>query len=145
MTAEAPLILHPPSFILMSKQRLQQVADTIQQVLGEVIQNELKDPRVGFATVTGVEVSADIQRATVRISVMGDETERAETMEALQRARGFLRKRVAEEMRHMRFVPELRLVQDTSLDYSIRISEVLRDVEEERKANPPKLDDEEQE
>jgi ribosome-binding factor A len=129
----------------MSKQRLQQVADTIQQVLGEVIQNELKDPRVGFATVTGVEVSADIQRATVRISVMGDETERAETMEALQRARGYLRKRVAEEMRHMRFVPELRLVQDTSLDYSIRIAEVLRDVEEERKANPPKLDDEEQE
>lgn len=125
----------------MGKQRLQQVADTIQQILGDVIQNELKDPRVGFATVTGVEVSADLQRATVRISVMGDEAERAATMEALQRARGFLRKRVAEEMRHMRFIPELRLVQDTSLDYSIRIAEVLRDVEEERRANPPKLDD----
>ncbi|HMQ34084.1 MAG TPA: 30S ribosome-binding factor RbfA [Chloroflexaceae bacterium] len=127
----------------MSKQRLQQVADTIQQILGEVIQYELKDPRVGFATVTGVEVSADLQRATVRVSVMGAEDEQAETMQALQRARGFLRKRVAEEMRHMRFIPELRLVQDTSLDYSIRIAEVLREVEEERKANPPKLDDDE--
>jgi ribosome-binding factor A len=128
----------------MGKQRLQQVADTIQQILGEVIQSELKDPRVGFATVTGVEVSADLQRATVRISVMGDEEERAATMEGLQRARGYMRKRVAEEMRHMRFVPELRLVQDTSLDYSIRIAEVLREVEEERKANPPKLDDDDE-
>lgn len=127
----------------MSKQRLQQVADTIQQILGEVIQYELKDPRVGFATVTGVEVSADLQRATVRISVMGDEAERAATMEALQRARGFLRKRVAEEMRHMRFIPELRLVHDTSLDYSMRIAEVLREVEEERRRNPPKIDDNE--
>ena len=127
----------------MSKQRLQQVADTMQRILGEVIQYELKDPRVGFATVTGVEVSADLQRATVRISVMGEEEERAETMEALQRARGFMRKRVAEEMRHMRFIPELRLVQDTSLDHSIRIAEVLHEIEEERKTNPPKLDDDE--
>lgn len=131
------------SCAIMSKQRLQQVADTIQQVLGDVIQNELKDPRVGFATVTGVEVSADLQRATVRVSVMGEPAEQAESMQALQRARGFMRKRVAEEMRHMRFVPELRIVQDTSLDYSIRIAEVLREVEEERKLNPPKLDDDE--
>ncbi len=126
----------------MSKQRLQQVGDTIQRILGEVIQYELKDPRVGFATVTGVEVSADLQRATVRISIMGSEEERAETMAALQRARGFMRKRVAEEMRHMRFIPELRLIQDTSLDHSIRIAEVLHEIEEERRTNPPKLDEE---
>ncbi|PDW01643.1 30S ribosome-binding factor RbfA [Candidatus Viridilinea mediisalina] len=126
----------------MSKQRLQQVADTIQQILGSVIQNELKDPRVGFATVTGVQVSPDLQRATVRISVMGEEAEQSATMEALLRARGFLRRRVAEEMSHMRFVPELRLVQDTSLDYTMRINEVLREVEQERRANPPKLDQE---
>jgi ribosome-binding factor A len=126
----------------MAKQRLQQVADEIQRVLSEVIQYELKDPRVGFATVTGVEVSADLQKATVRISIMGEPDQQAETMEGLQRARGFLRKRVAEEMRHMRFVPELRLVHDTSLDYSIRIAEVLREVDEERKPNPPKLDEE---
>jgi ribosome-binding factor A len=126
----------------MAKQRLQQVADEIQRIVGETIQYELKDPRVGFATVTGVEVSADLQRATVRVSIMGSPEEQAEAMQGLQRARGFLRKRVAEEMRHMRFIPELRLVHDTSLDYSIRIQEVLREVEEERKANPPKLDDE---
>ena len=124
----------------MGKQRLQQVADTIQKILGDVIQSEMKDPRVGFATVTGVEVSGDLQRAVVRISVMGDPAQQSETMGALLHARSFLRRRVAEEMRHMRFIPELRLVQDTSLDYSLHIGEVLREVEEERRQNPPKLD-----
>lgn len=113
----------------------------MQQILGSVIQNELKDPRVGFATVTGVQVSADLRRATVRISVMGEAEEQAATMEGLVRARSFLRRRVAEEMGHMRFVPELRLVQDTSLDYTMRIDEVLREVDQERKENPPNLDE----
>jgi ribosome-binding factor A len=130
------------TFNIMAKQRLQQVADRIQQVLGDVIQSEIKDPRVGFATVTGVEVSADLQHATVRISVMGDDVAKADTMAGLQRARSFLRRRVADEMRHMRFIPELHLLLDTSLDYSIQIDKVLRDVEEERRANPPKLEEE---
>jgi ribosome-binding factor A len=115
----------------MSK-RTRQVADTIQQVLGDVIQSEIKDPRVGFATVVGVEVSADLQHARVRISLMGDDDQRHQTMEGLQRAKGFLRRRVAEELRYLRFVPELRLEMDTSLDYSIHINELLRDVERER-------------
>ncbi|MEF3275602.1 MAG: 30S ribosome-binding factor RbfA [Chloroflexus sp.] len=126
----------------MSKQRLQQVADTMQRVLGEIIQKELKDPRVGFATVTGVEVSADLQHAKVRISVMGTPEERANTMAALQRARGFLRKRLADEMGYMRFIPELHLIQDTSLDYSMHLDEVFRAIQHERLVNPPKLDDE---
>ena len=124
----------------MSK-RTQQVGDEIQRILGEVIQFELKDPRVGFATVVGVDMSADLQHATIRISVM-DETQRSDTMEGLERAKGLMRKRVAQELRHMRAVPELHLQLDTSLDYSIRIDEVLRQVEQERRANPPKLDDE---
>lgn len=113
----------------------------MQRIIGEVIQYELKDPRIGFATVTGVEVSADLQHAKVRISIMGDPAQQAETLAALERAKGFIRKRVAEEMSHMRFIPELHIIHDTSLDYSLHIAEVLRKVEEERKANPPKLDD----
>lgn len=62
----------------MAKQRLQQVADTMQRILGEVIQTELKDPRVGFASVTKVEVSADLQHAKVYISIMGTPEERAD-------------------------------------------------------------------
>ncbi|RMD72339.1 MAG: 30S ribosome-binding factor RbfA [Chloroflexi bacterium] len=126
----------------MAKQRLQQVADTMQRILGEVIQTELKDPRVGFASVTKVEVSADLQHAKVYISIMGTPEERATTMAALQRARGFLRKRVAEEMRHMRFIPELHLIEDTSIDYSLHINDVIRQIQHERMVNPPRVDDE---
>jgi ribosome-binding factor A len=125
----------------MSK-RTEQVADEIQRILGEVIQYELKDPRVGFATIVGVDVSADLQHAKVRVSVM-DETQRADTLEGLERAKGFLRRRVAQELRHMRAVPELHILLDTSLDYSIHIDQVLRQVEEERRANPPKISDDE--
>jgi ribosome-binding factor A len=125
----------------MSK-RTQQVADEIQRILGEIIQYELKDPRVGFATVVAVDVSADLQYATARISVLGDETGRQETMEGLERARGFMRRRLAQELRHLRSVPELRLALDTSLDYSLHIDEVLRQVAEEREKNPPKLEEE---
>ncbi|NJK82263.1 MAG: 30S ribosome-binding factor RbfA [Chloroflexaceae bacterium] len=126
----------------MSK-RTRQIADTIQRILGDVIQQELKDPRVGFATITGVDVTADLQHATVRVSILGDDVSQIETMQGLERARGFLRKRLAEEMRHMRIVPELRLVRDTSLEYTMHIDEVLRQVEHERTVNPPQLDEDE--
>jgi ribosome-binding factor A len=126
----------------MSK-RTQQIGDTIQRVLGDVIQTELKDPRVGFATVVGVEVSSDLRYARVRISVMGDDETRTETMRGLHSARRFLRRRVAEELSHLRSAPELRLELDTSLDYSMHIDEVLREVEHERSINPPTLPDDE--
>jgi ribosome-binding factor A len=125
----------------MSKRTLQ-VSDEMQRILSEVIQYELKDPRVGFATVVGVNLSADLQHGTVRISVL-DETHRGDTMEGLQRAKGFMRRRVAQELRHLRAVPELHLMLDTSLDYSIHIDEVLRQVELERRENPPQIDDKE--
>jgi ribosome-binding factor A len=114
----------------MSK-RTQQIGEEIQRILSETLQFEMKDPRVGFATVTRVEVSGDLQHANVYISIM-DETERSDTMMALERAKGFLRRQVAQSMSHLRFVPELHLRLDTSLDYSIRIGEVLRAVEQER-------------
>jgi ribosome-binding factor A len=123
----------------MSK-RTEQIGDAIQRILGELIQYELKDPRVGFATVVGVDVSGDLQHARARISVMGDVTQQRETMEGLERARGFLRRGIAQELRHLRMVPELHLVLDTSLDYSLHIDDVLRQVAHEREQNPPKLD-----
>jgi ribosome-binding factor A len=125
----------------MSK-RTEQVAEEIQRILGEVIQYELKDPRVGFATVVGVSVSGDMQHARVRISVMGDEEQRRATMAGLERAKGFMRRRIAQELRHLRTVPDLRLDLDTSLDYSLHIDDVLRQVAQEREQNPPQIDDE---
>ncbi|HEY0733900.1 MAG TPA: 30S ribosome-binding factor RbfA [Herpetosiphonaceae bacterium] len=124
----------------MSK-RTEQIGDEIQRILGEVIQSEVKDPRVGFVTVTGVTMTPDLLRANVRISVLGDDQERKTTMQALERARGFLRRRVAEEL-SLRQTPELKLHLDTSLDHALRIGELLHQIDEERKTNPPKLDDE---
>ena len=108
--------------------------------MGEVIQSEVKDPRIGFVTVTGVTVTPDLSRANVRLSIMGDERERKESMRVLERAKGFLRRRVGEEIT-LRSVPELVLHLDTSLDHALRISEILRDLEAERQENPPKLDE----
>lgn len=115
----------------MSRRR-QQVADTIQRILGESIQKELRDPRIGFATVVGVEVSADLRYAWVRVSVMGDAAQQAETMAGLKSALGFLRHRLAEEMNYLRAVPELRLELDTSLEERMRIDALLRSIAEER-------------
>jgi len=123
----------------MSK-RTSQIGDEIQRILGEVIQYELKDPRVGFATVVGVDVSGELQHAQVRISIMGDDEQRRSTMEGLERAKGFMRKRIAQELRHLRMTPELHLKLDTSLDYSLHIDEVLRQVAHEREQNPPNID-----
>jgi ribosome-binding factor A len=117
--------------------RTEQLGHEIQRILGEIIQYELKDPRVGFATVVGVEVTADLQIARVRISVMGTPDERRETMAALERAKGFLRRRLAEELNYLRSVPELRLILDTSVDYSLHIDELLRRAAGERADSSP--------
>jgi ribosome-binding factor A len=120
--------------------RTEQVADEIQRILGQVIQTELKDPRIGFVTVTNVTVTPDLLRANVRISILGDEKERASTMQALEHAKGYLRRRVGEELT-LRQVPELRLHLDTSLDHAQRIAELLHEIDEERQRNPPKLEE----
>src|SRR5262249_14955462 len=132
-------ILRTTHYAIIMSKRTEQVADEIQRILSEVIQYELKDPRVGFATIVGVDMSADLQHATVRVSVM-DEMQRADTIEGLERAQGFMRRRVAQELRHLRSVPELHIKLDTSLDYSMHIDEVLRQVEQERRQNPPKIE-----
>jgi ribosome-binding factor A len=115
----------------MSK-RTQQIGEEMLRILSETIQYEMSDPRVGFATVVNVEVSGDLQHARVYVSVMGDEEQQRETMAALEHARGFLRRQVAQELNHLRTVPDLSFKLDTSLAYSQRIGELLRQVEEER-------------
>jgi ribosome-binding factor A len=120
--------------------RTEQVGHEIQRILSQVLEFDLKDPRVGFATITSVNVTPDMQRANVNVSVMGDDAERRESLRALERAKGFLRRRIGEEL-SLRQVPELKLHLDTSLDHALRIGELLNDVEEERRRNPPNLEE----
>ena len=111
----------------MSK-RTQQVAGEIQQIVGHLIQFELKDPRIAFCTVVRVDVSPDLQMAHVHVSVMGEQADRKATMAALERAKGFVRRELAKQLRHLRTAPDIRFLLDESLDHSIRINELLRDL-----------------
>jgi ribosome-binding factor A len=99
----------------------------LQVELADLIQRELKDPRVGFVTVTEVRMSPDLKHARVYVSVFeGEEEKKQESVDALQRAEGFLRHSLGRRLR-LRYVPALRFVVDDTLDHSARIEELLED------------------
>lgn len=109
------------------RRRPDQVGETIRQVIADLLLTELRDPRIGFATVTGVLVTPDLSVATVRVSVMGTEEERAQALEGLSSAAGFLRGRVARALT-ARIVPELRFELDRGLEHAARINQILSEL-----------------
>ncbi|MFZ9859317.1 MAG: 30S ribosome-binding factor RbfA [Roseiflexaceae bacterium] len=111
----------------MSK-RTQQVAGEVQQIVGRLIQFEVKDPRIAFCTIVSVDMSPDLQMAHIFVSVMGDDKARKETMAGLDRAKGFIRRELARELRHLRTAPDIRFRLDETLDHSLRIGELIRDM-----------------
>jgi ribosome-binding factor A len=105
--------------------RRQRLGDQLQVELAGLIQQELKDPRIGFVTVTEVRMSPDLKHARVYVSVFESEEEkRTASIAALQRAGGFLRRCLGRRLR-LRYVPELRFVEDDTLDRSARIEALL--------------------
>lgn len=111
----------------MSKIRVSRVGEQIKKEISEIIQQDLKDPRIGFLTVTRVEASGDLQHAKVMISVLGSDDQRQQALQALQKANKFIRGEVGRRIR-LRITPELHFVLDTSIDHSTRIQEVLREI-----------------
>ncbi|ASS75601.1 ribosome-binding factor A [Tumebacillus algifaecis] len=120
----------------MAKLRVSRVGEQIKKEIVDIVRTEVKDPRVGFVTITEVEASGDLQHATVYVSVLGDEEQRKGTMEALHKASGFIRAELGRRVR-LRRTPELHFKLDTSLDYSTRIGKVLRDIKEGDKQDEP--------
>ena len=110
--------------------RPEQVAGTIRQVITDALTREVRDPRVGFVTVTGVLVTNDLSHARVMVSVPGDDTEKAKAMEGLQSAAGFLRSRAARSLT-TRTVPELHFELDKGLEHAARIEELLQSIRRE--------------
>src|SRR5450755_3134736 len=108
----------------MGSGRMRRVDKAVRAVLSNAITSDLKDPRVGFVTVTGVKTSSDLRHAVVYVSVLGDEPTRAETIEGLRSAHGFLQRRVAGELT-LRHTPTLTFEYDPSVDRGMRISELL--------------------
>ncbi|HET6496732.1 MAG TPA: 30S ribosome-binding factor RbfA [Thermoleophilia bacterium] len=101
----------------------------IREALSTVILAEgLKDPRVGFVTVTGVEATPDLRQAKVYVSVLGVHAERVATMTALDRSRGYLQARLSETLR-MKRTPQLQFIYDDTLDNAMHIEKLLRQEE----------------
>jgi ribosome-binding factor A len=104
--------------------RMRRVDEAMREVLSTAITSELKDPRVGFVTVTAVETSPDLRHARVFVSVLGNPGERRRSLQALGRAHGFLQRRVAGELR-LKHTPTLEFAYDYSTERGLRIAEIL--------------------
>ena len=113
-----------------SSRRPEQMAETLRQVITDAMARELRDPRVGFVTVTGVLVTNDLSHARVMVSVPGEDAEKARALEGLQSADGFLRSRAARALT-TRTVPELHFELDRGLEHAARINELLNTIRQE--------------
>ncbi len=117
--------------------RSDKVAGAIKKEVSMIIHDELKDPRLGFVTITDVEVTSDLREAKIFFSVLGKEEERKKTKEALDSALGFIRRLIGQRIR-LRFVPEISFREDRSCEYGARIEEVLNEIKEMEKPDEPK-------
>ncbi len=106
---------------------MRRVDEAIRQVIGDAVAGELKDPRVGFVTVTDVRTSADLSHARVYVSVLGDAQAREASLEGLRSAHGFLQGRVASELRLKR-TPTLEFSYDETTDRALRVDELLDEI-----------------
>ena len=102
---------------------MRRVNKSVRQVLSEAV-GELKDPRIGFVTVTGVETSPDLRQARVFVSVLGSEQNRRQTLDGLTAAHGVLQARIARELR-MKRTPQLAFEYDPSVERGVRISRLI--------------------
>jgi ribosome-binding factor A len=112
----------------MAPGRMRRVDEAVRAVLSDAIAKDLQDPRVGFVTVTGVKTSSDLRHARVYVSVLGDERTRAESLEGLRSAHGFLQGVIASELT-LRHTPTLTFEYDESVDRGMRITELLHDID----------------
>jgi len=118
----------------MASRRTEQVADLLKEELSELLGRVVKDPRLGFVTLTDVRVTPDLRQARVFFSVLGDEAAAEQSLAALERAAGFLRCELGQRLT-IRRVPELHFSLDRSIERSQRIADLLRQAEDQGK--PP--------
>ena len=113
----------------MTQTRAKKMAEAIKEVVSEIITAKLKDPRVGFTTVTGVEASKDLHYCTIHVSILGNDEEQATTMKTLLSAAGFIRSELGTRIR-IRHIPELRFVQDKAMEHHAHIDSLIKQIKE---------------
>ncbi|MFC7392591.1 30S ribosome-binding factor RbfA [Scopulibacillus cellulosilyticus] len=114
----------------MANVRAYRVAEQIKKELSDIINNHLKDPRIGFVTITGVDVTGDLQQATVYITVLGDDEKKDETLNGLSKAKGFIRSEIGKRIR-LRKTPDINFKFDQSIEYGNRINRLLHDLNDD--------------
>lgn len=114
----------------MERSRSERVAQLIKKEISQIIHDELKDPRIGFITITGIELSPDCQHAKVYFSTLGNDADNEKALQGLQSATGFIKKLIGDRVT-LRYIPEIVFKLDKTIGYSIHISEMLDKLKEE--------------
>ena len=117
--------------------RQDKVAEAIRQEVSVIIHDKLKDPRVGFVTITNVEINHDLRFAKIFFSVLGNEEAYKKTKQAFDSSLGFIRKLISQRL-NLRFAPEIAFYEDRSSEYSVRIEEVLNQIKEHNGQDKPR-------
>lgn len=115
--------------------RTRQVGELLKEELTDIIRREVKDPRIGFMSLTEVEVSPDLRSARVYVSVLGTDDERSGTLAALRSASGFIRHHLKPRLR-MRQIPELDFRDDRSMEHAAEINRAISEIQREAAARP---------
>lgn len=125
----------------MSKKRVDRLNSLLKEVISDVIRKEVKNPHVNeFITVTRVDITTDLHYAKVYISVIGSETEKQETLSALNSAAGFIAVNSSKKV-VMRYFPTLTFILDDSVEKQMRIEELLHKISDERSTRDPEEED----
>ena len=128
----------------MTTRRIERINELLRREISEIIQRELKDPGIGFTTIIRVETTNDLYYSTVYASVMGEEESRKRTIEHLNKAAGYIQRLLSSRLT-MRNMPRISFKLDSSVDYSIRIDEILEKISKEKPQEDAEPVEEEQE
>jgi ribosome-binding factor A len=120
----------------MATRRQRQVAELLHQEISRLIQYRTQDPRLGFVTVTGVDVTPDLRQARVHVSVLGDKQDVKETLTGLASAAKFFRHELGQTLT-LRYIPELSFKLDKTLDHALHIDNLLDKIDEQRAQTEP--------
>jgi len=114
--------------------RSQKVQEALRREISEIVQREIKDPRMGFTTITKVDITKDLKNAYIYYSVLGREKEAKSTRFALQSAEGYIRKLIGERLK-MRYVPEIQFRIDDSMENARKVQDILDKIKDERETD----------
>ena len=112
---------------MSSQLRVEKLQELIKQEVGKMLLTDIKDPRIGFVTVTDVEMTGDLREAKIFVSIMGDEEQIKSSWEGLNSALGFVRREIGKRIK-IRFTPEISFALDKSLDYGEHIQKLLNEL-----------------